>query len=166
MSELTIYSAFDQSKIGTLPILSESEALKKLDNAYALFKNKKEWLPLVDRISILKKAQQLVSQRRESLALEAAKEGGKPLADSLVEIDRAADGIGVAIKEVSSLHGTEIPMNLTASSQGRHAYTRREPRGVAIAVSAFNHPFNLIVHQVIPAIAAGCPVIVLSLIHI
>ena len=82
------------------------------------------------------------------------------MADSLVEIDRAADGIGVAIKEVSSLHGTEIPMNLTASSQGRHAYTRKEPRGVAIAVSAFNHPFNLIVHQVIPAIAAGCPVIV------
>lgn len=29
-----------------------------------------------------------------------------------------------------------------------------------VAVSAFNHPVNLIVHQVGPAIAAGCPVIV------
>ena len=29
-----------------------------------------------------------------------------------------------------------------------------------MAVSAFNHPFNLIVHQCIPAIAVGCPVIV------
>jgi acyl-CoA reductase-like NAD-dependent aldehyde dehydrogenase len=29
-----------------------------------------------------------------------------------------------------------------------------------VAVSAFNHPLNLIVHQVGPAIAAGCPVIV------
>ena len=28
------------------------------------------------------------------------------------------------------------------------------------AISAFNHPFNLIVHQVIPAVATGCPVIV------
>src|SRR5262249_12975602 len=27
-------------------------------------------------------------------------------------------------------------------------------------ISAFNHPLNLIVHQVVPAIAAGCPVIV------
>ena len=29
-----------------------------------------------------------------------------------------------------------------------------------VAVSAFNHPLNLIVHQVVPAIATGCPVIV------
>ena len=29
-----------------------------------------------------------------------------------------------------------------------------------LAISAFNHPFNLIIHQIIPAIAAGCTVIV------
>jgi len=40
------------------------------------------------------------------------------------------------------------------------AYTMKEPRGVVMAISAFNHPFNLIIHQVIPAIAVGCPVIV------
>jgi len=38
--------------------------------------------------------------------------------------------------------------------------THREPIGVVVAVSAFNHPLNLIVRQVGPAIAAGCPVIV------
>ena len=32
--------------------------------------------------------------------------------------------------------------------------------GVVVAFSAFNHPLNLIVHQVGPAIAAGCPAIV------
>ena len=31
---------------------------------------------------------------------------------------------------------------------------------VVAAISAFNHPLNLIVHQVIPAVAVGCPVIV------
>ena len=51
-------------------------------------------------------------------------------------------------------------MNLTASSMNRMAYTRREPIGVVAAVSAFNHPFNLIVHQVVPAVAVGCPVII------
>jgi hypothetical protein len=38
--------------------------------------------------------------------------------------------------------------------------TIREPIGVVAAVSAFNHPFNLIVHQAGTAIAAGCPVLV------
>ena len=37
---------------------------------------------------------------------------------------------------------------------------RREPSGVVVAVSAFNHPLNLIVHQVGPAVASGCPVII------
>ena len=36
----------------------------------------------------------------------------------------------------------------------------REPIGPVVAVSAFNHPLNLIVHQVAPAVAVGCPVIV------
>ena len=53
-----------------------------------------------------------------------------------------------------------IPMNVNAASARRIAFTQREPIGVVVAVSAFNHPLNLIVHQVGPAIAAGCPVIV------
>jgi acyl-CoA reductase-like NAD-dependent aldehyde dehydrogenase len=40
------------------------------------------------------------------------------------------------------------------------AFTRREPIGPVVAVSAFNHPLNLIVHQVAAAVAAGCPVVV------
>ncbi|MDX1670318.1 MAG: aldehyde dehydrogenase family protein, partial [Limnobacter sp.] len=48
----------------------------------------------------------------------------------------------------------------TAAGAGRMAFTTREPIGVVVAVSAFNHPLNLIVHQVGPAVAVGCPVIV------
>src|SRR3972149_6224834 len=51
-------------------------------------------------------------------------------------------------------------MNLNAASAGRLAFTQQEPIGVVAAFSAFNHPLNLIVHQVGPAVAAGCPVIV------
>ena len=51
-------------------------------------------------------------------------------------------------------------MNLNAASSGKMAMTRREPIGVVVAMSAFNHPLNLIAHQVGPAVATGCPVIV------
>ena len=51
-------------------------------------------------------------------------------------------------------------MGHTASSANRMAYTFKEPIGVVAAVSAFNHPFNLAVHQVIPAIAVGCSVVI------
>ena len=51
-------------------------------------------------------------------------------------------------------------MGGTAAGAGRLAFTLREPIGPVVAVSAFNHPLNLIVHQVAAAVAAGCPVIV------
>ena len=38
------------------------------------------------------------------------------------------------------------------------AYTMKEPIGVVAVISAFNHPFNLVVHR--SAIAVGCPVII------
>jgi acyl-CoA reductase-like NAD-dependent aldehyde dehydrogenase len=51
-------------------------------------------------------------------------------------------------------------MGVNTASAHRLAYTTHEPIGVVVAVSAFNHPLNLIVHQVAPAVATGCPVIV------
>ena len=70
------------------------------------------------------------------------------------------NGIREAARSINQLKGSEIPMNLNAASQNRMAYTLREPVGVVVALSAFNHPFNLIVHQVVPAIAVGAPVVV------
>ena len=51
-------------------------------------------------------------------------------------------------------------MGLNAASAGRLAVTTLEPIGPVLAFSAFNHPLNLIVHQVGPAIAVGCPVVI------
>ncbi|MCA9750832.1 MAG: aldehyde dehydrogenase family protein, partial [Gemmatimonadetes bacterium] len=42
----------------------------------------------------------------------------------------------------------------------RIAFTIREPMGVVVALSAFNHPVNLIAHQVAPALAGGNTVVV------
>ena len=160
MTKINVHSAFNQELIETIPRMTESEAYEALDRAYKLYQDKKSWPSRVERIEILEKVASIVKDRSKTLALKAAEEGGKPLRDSIVEINRAYEGIKLAITELHHLHGTEIPMNLNPSSLGRMAYTKLVPRGVVLAISAFNHPFNLIVHQVIPAIAVGCPVLV------
>ena len=101
-----------------------------------------------------------MGSQAEELAVEAAREGGKPLIDSRVEVARAIDGVRNCIECIRADSGHEIPMNLNAGSAQRLAFTHKEPIGVVIAVSAFNHPLNLIVHQVAPAVASGCPVVV------
>ena len=101
-----------------------------------------------------------MEQQAEDLARDAAHEGGKPLVDSRVEVARAIDGVLHCAELLRSEAGHVVPMGLNSASAGRFAFTQHEPIGVVVAVSAFNHPLNLIVHQVGPAIAAGCPVIV------
>lgn len=160
MSTFTVNNPYTLEEIKTLEITSEEICMQYMHEAHELFNDRSRWLPAFRRIEILEKTIEIIKSRTEELALQAATEGGKPLADSLVEINRGIEGIKTAIEEISSQRGREIPMGITQKSHGKKAFTIKEPRGVVMAISAFNHPFNLIIHQVIPAVATGCPVLV------
>ncbi|MEH6595759.1 MAG: aldehyde dehydrogenase family protein [Colwellia polaris] len=155
-----VFNPYDQTYLGSVPLIKWAEIDSYLTNAEQLFKDRQQWLPAYERMNILKKLATLISQRADELALLIASEGGKPLVDAKVEVARAIDGVELCAKEIANLKGSQIPMDLTQAGAGRVAYTTKEPIGVVVAVSAFNHPLNLIVHQVAPAIATGCPVLV------
>lgn len=78
-----------------------------------------------------KRTATIMTERRNTLALEAAREGGKPLADSRVEVDRAIDGVRVRIETLRTQAGTEVPMGLNAASTGRFAMTHHERMGAS-----------------------------------
>ena len=136
------------------------EVEKALETAYSLFQERKKWLPSYQRIEILEKVGELMRYKIEELTITAAKEGGKAYQDSKLEILRAINGIKIASEEIGRLTGHQVPMGLTQASVNRLAFTMREPIGVVVSISAFNHPLNLIVHQTVTAFAAGCPVII------
>lgn len=159
-NKLKVFSPFDGHLISELEFVDAAGLESALAQADRLAQNREQTIPAPERIEILEKTADLVQEQAEEFARQAAAEGGKPLIDSRVELDRAVQGIREAARSISQLTGHEIPMGLTPSSMNRLAFTIREPIGVVAAVSAFNHPFNLIVHQVIPAVAAGCPVLV------
>lgn len=158
---LDVQSPYDLSTVATIALHSSNDAEVMLNQAADTFSNRHAWLSHHARCEILNKLAGLVSAEADDFAMLIAKEGGKPLTDAKVEVARAIDGIRLASKSLSSvIRGEEIPMGFTAASENRTAHTRYEPIGVVVAISAFNHPLNLIVHQVIPAVAVGCPVIV------
>jgi acyl-CoA reductase-like NAD-dependent aldehyde dehydrogenase len=157
---MIVFQPYDRAAISDVALDDAASIQLKLENASTVFADQKSWLPPYRRIEILKRLAHLVEEEREQFALLIAQEGGKPLADARIEVTRAVNGIEIAAASIERLAGEEIPMGLTAASTGRIAFTTREPIGVVVAISAFNHPLNLIVHQVVPAIAAGCPVIV------
>lgn len=157
---LEVHAPFDRSLIATVDAAGPETVERAMAQAHALFRNRDAWLPAAERIAILERVAELMKARAETLALAAAREGGKPLIDSRVEVARAIDGVRNCVECIRENAGREIPMGINAASAHRLAMTHREPIGVVVAVSAFNHPLNLIVHQVGPAIAAGCPVVV------
>ncbi|MGI9274353.1 MAG: aldehyde dehydrogenase family protein [Endozoicomonas sp.] len=157
---LEVHNPYDLSLIAKVATCDSSHIDKALTTAYGLFRNRDSWLPLDQRIDIFSKAIHLISKQRDVLALGAAEEGGKPLVDSQVEIARAIDGLKLCIDAMRAENGHMPVVNGTATTRQHLAFTTLEPIGVVVAVSAFNHPFNLIVHQIGPALAAGCPVIV------
>lgn len=158
--KLTVTAPYDDSVIATMDTANADAVETALQTASNLFNNKKLWLSVPTRISILQKTATLMTEQAEQLALEAAREGGKPLIDSRVEVARAIDGVHNCINCMRNESGREIPMGINPASLNRVAFTRKEPIGVVVAISAFNHPLNLIIHQVGPAIATGCPVII------
>jgi len=157
---IEVTAPYDGSVIATIETGDSTAAAIALDKAHALFSNKQNWLTAEQRVNILEKTADIMQSRFGELAIEAAREGGKPLLDSKVEVARAIDGIKNCIEVLRSEHGEEIPMRKNAASMNRLAFTTHEPIGVVVAVSAFNHPLNLAVHQIGPAVAAGCPVII------
>lgn len=160
MEILKIYTPFDLTLIKEIPLATEKEVEIALQKAHQLFSEKREGLPAFQRIEILENTAKLLEKNFDYLIQTAVDEGGKPYNDTKVEVLRAINGVKLAIQAIGQIHGEEIPMGLTSSSTNRLAFTTKEPIGVVVAISAFNHPLNLIVHQVATAVAAGCPVIV------
>src|SRR3984957_12400061 len=155
-----VVQAYDRALIKEIPADDAAALETKLAAAFRLRKDRDGALKPHQRSAILIRASVLLGERLDAFARLIAREGGKPLTDARIEAVRAVDGLRDAADEIRNFAGREIPMGLTPASDGRWAFTTREPIGVVAAISVFNHPLNLIVHQVAPAIAVGCPVIV------
>ena len=157
---IEVVQAFDRTSIARLDSDDAAALDRKIEAARRLFADRGAWLKPHHRIEILRNTAALMEGMRDHLGRQIAREGGKPLTDALIETDRAIDGVCNAAEELRIMGGREIPMGLTPASVDRRAFTIVEPIGIVAAISVFNLPLNLIVHQVVPAIAVSCPVIV------
>lgn len=155
-----VHSPYSGDVVAEVEQLDAAGMTRAIDAAVAAFRKHRTGLPAHERQAILSRLADLLHGRHEELSLLIAWEGGKPLTDARIEVTRAVNSVRIAGEEATRIHGEEVPMQGTPAAAGRLSFTTREPIGVVAAVSAFNHPLNLIAHQVAPAVAAGCPVLI------
>jgi acyl-CoA reductase-like NAD-dependent aldehyde dehydrogenase len=112
------------------------------------------------RAEILDNASRIAVERRDDFARLIALELGKPLKDGRGEMDRVADTFAVCAAETRQIGGELLPVAGWRRGIGTTALTYRAPAGVALAITPFNAPANLLAHKLGAAFAAGNTTIV------
>jgi acyl-CoA reductase-like NAD-dependent aldehyde dehydrogenase len=112
------------------------------------------------RAEILDTAAGLADARRAEIARLIALELGKPLKDGLGEMERVADTLAVCAAEARQIGGEVLPVAGWRRGVGNTALTYRAPAGVALAITPFNAPANLLAHKLGASFAAGNTTIV------
>ena len=109
-----------------------------------------------ERAHILRNVAEGILARKHELALLETLENGKPLAQSLAEVEGAADLWHYAATLARNLHGDSY----NTLGENTLGVVLRDPVGVVSIITPWNFPF-LIVSQKLPfALAAGCTTVV------
>ena len=101
-----------------------------------------------------------LEERREEFAKSLTFEVGKPINESLVEVDRSIETLRLSAEEAKRIYGESVPLDAGLNGKGFFAFTQRLPVGVVAAITPFNYPLNLTIHKIAPAIACKNTVIV------
>jgi acyl-CoA reductase-like NAD-dependent aldehyde dehydrogenase len=108
-----------------------------------------------DRAALVKQLSQQLRTRQNELAELLTREQGKPLAQSIAEIDRGA-------AQSDGMVGIEIPVEVLADDKDRHIELRYRPLGVVGIITPWNAPVNLALGPLVSALYTGNTLILKS----
>ena len=154
-----VINPYDGEVIDTIPIAHLQTAQKAIDEA----NNAKGSLCEMSAFKISNKLFNVVEKlkdNREDFAQLLSLEVGKPINESLVELDRSVETLKLAAEEAKRIYGESVPLDAGLNGKGFFAFTQRLPLGVVAAITPFNYPLNLTIHKIAPAIACKNTVII------
>lgn len=140
--------------IASVPDFNISDCRKAIDQAHTA------WLKWRDtdttaRSRTVRKWYELIVANKQEIARIMTQESGKPLAESLTEVEYGASFIEWFAEEAKRAYGETIP----PPKNGQRLITIRQPIGVVAAITPWNFPLAMITRKVAPALACGCTVV-------
>jgi len=133
-------------KIGLLSVEQAEEALKAAKAAFPEWRKKSA----KERADILRKAGDLMEQRRAELCAWIVLEVGKPLQEADGEVSEAIDFCRYNANEIERLdRGYNYDL---AGETNRYIY---QPLGIALVISPWNFPFAIATGMTVAALVAG-----------
>lgn len=109
-----------------------------------------------ERSRLLQKWSNLIQKNKESIAKVMTLESGKPIKESLGEVDYATSYIDWYAEEAKRLYGRTVPAN----TETKRIVITRQPVGPVAAITPWNFPAAMMTRKAAPALAAGCTFVV------
>jgi len=156
--KIEVLNPFNNELVDTVPSGDEGDVDAAFRAAEEGFKINRD-LPVHQRISILYKTAEIISNNQEEFARIIASEGSKTIREARKEASRCIDTITISAEEARRVVGETIPFDSREGSENRLGYYYRFPIGIILAITPFNDPLNLVAHKVGPAIAGGNSVV-------
>ena len=115
-----------------------------------------------ERAEVLRAVYEKITARTDEFARTMTQEMGKPLAEAKGEVAYGAEYFRWFAEEAVRIPGRA---GRAPAGNGDMVITRA-PVGPVLAITPWNFPLAMATRKIAPAMAAGCPIVVLSLIHI
>ncbi len=145
----------DNSWLGRIPVLAEKQSKQAIDIAQQAFRQWSALLPQ-ERSKLLRRWYDLMLTHKQDLAWIMTLEQGKPLSESLGEIDYAASFLEFYAEEAKRPNIESVTSHLSNAE----VEVWREPLGIAGLITPWNFPSAMITRKAAAAMAAGCSVLV------
>lgn len=144
----------DQSIVGKLNISSQAQVRQAVVNAKKAFPSWKE-TSIEKRVTYIQKFQALLKQNASELAKLTSLEMGKPLNQSIDDIEAEQDFIDYYITQGPK---TLADHTVLKETNGTYRLTH-EPYGVCACIAPWNFPLSMANSGILPALIAGNTVV-------
>jgi len=153
-AESAVTNPADQTVAGYAPVADADLVDAAVTSAADAFP---QWSarPAAQRAAYLSRIAGWTRSNAPRLARTLTLEQGKPLSESLSEVETAARAFDYYAAEATRAYGQTIPTD----SATLRSLVLRQPFGVVAAITTWNYPLGLMAWKIAPALAAGCTVV-------
>ncbi|MGO1769024.1 MAG: aldehyde dehydrogenase [Microbacterium sp.] len=109
-----------------------------------------------ERARCMHRLADLLERDAETLGRLESADNGKLVRETTTQARFAARNYRYFAGIADKLQGSTVPLDAWDTFD----YTRREPVGVAVLITAWNSPMQLLANKLAPALAAGCTVVI------
>ncbi|KAI8493706.1 Succinate-semialdehyde dehydrogenase, mitochondrial [Branchiostoma belcheri] len=140
--------------LGSVPDMNAGDATNAIRTAYDAFQTWRE-TTAKERSLLLRRWFELIVEKKDSLAELLTVENGKPVTESLGEVNYAATFLEWFAEEARRTYGDTIP----APAKSKRIVVVHQPVGVASMITPWNFPYAMVTRKAGAALAAGCTVV-------